>query len=275
MTNWELARYLIDAKKSIDSLMYISLHKQELTMINLRDAINEKRRSFYVNLCVVLDKCFPNSKKEICQDPIIDSVYYERDKNFAHKDKNYIAKEYETIDVIVDELKCQMLKAKEICFTYLPANLTLDFLPFDSNYFRLANGVTREKEEQLKQIKHPLKDKGKIVEGTVKEYNVFYDTEDLKKIPDKERSNYAVIMSAGLCIEEMLQNMQDASIRINVIYGQNMWVSVNQEKINQIVRMRKLKLLDVFDIPYEPKTKKELKSVIELMRKEGLLNDEI
>ena len=168
-----------------------------------------------------------------------------------------------------------MLKAKEICFTYLPANLTLDFLPFDSNYFRLANGVTREKEEQLKQIKHPLRDKGKIVESTVKEYNVFHDTEDLKKIPDKERSNYAVIMSAGLCIEEMLQNMQDASIRINVIYGQNMWVSVNQEKINQIVRMRKLKLLDVFDIPYEPKTKKELKSLIELMRKEGLLNDEI
>ena len=92
MTNWELARYLIDAKKSIDSLMYISLHKQELTMINLRDAINEKRRSFYVNLCVVLDKCFPNSKKEICQDPIIDSVYLSEIKTLLIKIKTILQK---------------------------------------------------------------------------------------------------------------------------------------------------------------------------------------
>ena len=93
MTKWELARYLIDAKKSIDTILYLAQNAEQLSMLDIRSKVNETKRSFYVNACVILDKCFPKKKKEICGDALIGSVYYERDKNFAHKDDNYAAKQ--------------------------------------------------------------------------------------------------------------------------------------------------------------------------------------
>ena len=89
MTKWELARYIIDAKKSIDTILFISEHSNQITGINLREKITAVKTKFYVCACVVLDKCFPKTKKDICKDPVIDAVYYERDKNVAHKDDNY------------------------------------------------------------------------------------------------------------------------------------------------------------------------------------------
>ena len=91
MTSWELARYLIDAKKVIDSLMYIDINNDKMRNLDLRSIINEKERLFYINLVVVIDNCFnkKESKELKRTDSIIDSIYYERDKNNAHKDIDY------------------------------------------------------------------------------------------------------------------------------------------------------------------------------------------
>ena len=94
MDKWELTRYILDAKKSIDTMLYLSEDGEKLSMIDIREEVNEVKRKFYVNVCIVLDKCFLKQKKEICKERIIASVYYERDKNYAHKDDNYNAKEY-------------------------------------------------------------------------------------------------------------------------------------------------------------------------------------
>ena len=274
MTKWELARYIIDAKKSIDTILFISEHGNKIIGINLREKITSAKTKFYVCACVVLDKCFPKSKKEICKDSMINAVYYERDKNFAHKDDNYQQREYSSLSELADEMKSQLEKVAEICEPHLPQGLTLDYLSFDSELFRIIHGVTKEKEEAILNIKHPNRNKHCDNGDPGKIYSVFSDTEDIKKIDDADRSQYATILSVGLCMEETLQHLQDGCIRTNVLYNTDIWLSVKSERLSQIFKMRELKLLDVFDIPYEPKTKKGQKAVIELMRKEGLLDDE-
>lgn len=85
---WELARNLIDAKKAVDSLWYISKHIKELH--NPRELCNSKRNDYYINICAVLDKsiCKNGKKKEfVNSDSTIARLYNERDKHYAHKDK--------------------------------------------------------------------------------------------------------------------------------------------------------------------------------------------
>ena len=50
MTKWEVARYLIDAKKCIDSIWYIADNTKSLSNINLRKKTNELLREFYIFL---------------------------------------------------------------------------------------------------------------------------------------------------------------------------------------------------------------------------------
>lgn len=148
MNKWELARYVLDAKKSVDSVLYLCTHAEELSMIDLRSEVNEIKRKFYVNGCVVLDKCFPKNKKDISKDATIKRIYYERDKNYAHKDDGYKLKEYATMDEITDEMKTQLQCIVDTCKNFLPIELTLDYVAFDSKFFRIANGITKKEKNK-------------------------------------------------------------------------------------------------------------------------------
>lgn len=274
MDKWELSRYVLDAKKSVDTMLYLSENVKKLSMIDIREEINEVKRKFYVNVCIVLDKCFPKQKKEICKESIIKAVYYERDKNYAHKDDNYNSKEYSSIYEITDEIKKQLQYVVHYCENYLPKAITLDFIAFDSKLFRIVNGTTKEIEEQVLNFKHP--DRGKkmnISKEDTKTFKVFSDTEDIKKIPQNERNQYATIFSVGICMEETMQHLQDSAVKTNVLYGTNIWVSINQKQLGKILKMRKLGLLDVYDIPYMPKDKEDELRIMELLKKEGLINE--
>ena len=46
------------------------------------------------------------------------------------------------------------------------------------------------------------------------------------------------------------------------------------DALKEIIRMRELGLLDICDIPYVPKNKKDEKRIVEVMKKEGLLDDQ-
>lgn len=78
---WEIADYLIEAKKAVDSLWYISHHVGEL--YDVRQLCNDRRSQYYINTCAVLDKTVcdgKGKKKELTQsDNIIARIYYERD----------------------------------------------------------------------------------------------------------------------------------------------------------------------------------------------------
>lgn len=274
MKKWELARYLLDAKKSIDTLLYVAENSEDISMIDIQELVNEIRRKFYVDACVVLDKCYPKKKKEICKDNVIESVYYERDKNYAHKDTDYKRKQYGSILEMAGEMKRQLAAVQERCSSYLPEELTLDYLIFDAKLYRMVNGITKEKEEQALNIKHPGRKRTGREKGTEKGeiYTIFRDTEQIRDIPENERMKYATVFQTGIVIEETFQKMQDSCIRTNVLYGTNIWVSINQTELEKIVKMRKLGVLDEMDVPaVVPRNKREEQKLTELLRKEGVL----
>ena len=155
MNKWELARYIIDGKKSVDTVLFLVENGSKVSNIDIRQEVNDAKQKFYVSICVVMDKCFPRKKKTICSNLIISAIYYERDKNFAHKDDNYTAKEYASLQEIADEMIEQIRAVKELCSEFLPQELSLDFVAFDSKLFRIANGITKDIEEEVLNIKHP------------------------------------------------------------------------------------------------------------------------
>lgn len=274
MDKWELTRYVLDAKKSIDTMLYLSENGKNLPMIDIRDEVNEVKRKFYVNVCIVLDKCFPKQKKEICKEEMIAAVYYERDKNYAHKDGNYNSKEYSSMYEITDDMKKQLQCVVHICKDFLPEQITLDYVIFDSKLFRIVNGITKDIEEQILNFKHPNREKKMdIPEEYTKTFKVFSDTEDIKKITANARKQYATIFSVGICMEETMQHLQDSAVRTNVLYGLDIWVSINQMQMEKIKKMRELGLLDVCDVPYMPKNKRDELRIIKLMQKEGLMDE--
>lgn len=83
MNKWEVARYLIDAKKNIDSIMYINKNIYELNNIDVSLKIRDVMQSFYLNLSYVLDEKYNkgDKKQSICRNnKIIESIYYEEIK---------------------------------------------------------------------------------------------------------------------------------------------------------------------------------------------------
>lgn len=234
MKPWDLARYLIDAKKCVDSILFINNNIEKLKHLDIRELVNLYCDRFYIRCCVVLDKTVTapkGSKKKLCEtNEIINQIYIERDKNSAHKDEDY-HKESIRLFRIIEKLQNQINEVKLVCKDYLPDVLTLDFVPHDKVLFRLIYKInTPEKEEQIKKIIHPLYSKEFINEKdkSIKQYKILYDTEDIRQIKEDERSDYAVIIDAGLNSYEELQSIQDFCIKINVLHNQNMWCSLNQ-----------------------------------------------
>ena len=64
MTKWELARYLIDAKKCVDNVLFIAENVKELRNLSLRDIVEDRQRKFYINVKVVYDKSLTKSQKQ-------------------------------------------------------------------------------------------------------------------------------------------------------------------------------------------------------------------
>ena len=140
LSEWELARYVIDAKKCIDSIMFISDNLSKLRHIDIKKRTNSIRNEFFINCCIILDDTFGKCKKELCNsDEVIKSLYYERDKNTAHKDINYKAKIYKSFREMIIDMKCQLKHLKKVCKDYLPVELTLDFVSHDKELFRLID----------------------------------------------------------------------------------------------------------------------------------------
>lgn len=120
-----------------------------------RRKVEELRREFYINCCVVLDKSHPKNKKKICEDKLIEAIYYERDKNCAHRDDDYKSPEFNQLSDMIETMKHQIQKVLVVCRDSLPSNITLDFVSHDKELFRLIYGITAEKEEEIKHKKYP------------------------------------------------------------------------------------------------------------------------
>lgn len=266
---WQLAQCLIDAKKTVDSMLYIAENGEQLSNIGLRDKTRELRRTFYINCGNLLDKSFPKKKKEILSDDVVKQVYYERDKHYAHKDSNYQRKEYNSLSEIAEEMQLQLSHLREFCKSELPEVVTLDFVPFDSQLFRLLNGVTRDIEKEIWDKQHPFGDVPAPSGPATKTLPLLNDIDELHSIPDSKRKEYAVLLQTGICMEETIQKLQDGCIRANVLLGGDLWFSLPREGFKKIKKLREIGLLNQFDIPYSPQTPEELARCMKKLKDVG------
>lgn len=268
MNKWEVARYLIDAKKNIDSIMYINKNIYELNNIDVSLKIRNVMQSFYLNLSYVLDEKYNtrDKKQSICRNnKIIESIYYERDKDKAHKDSNYQRTKYDSIEEIVESMKKQIFEVRKKCEDIIAKEVTLDFVPHDKELFRIVNGINREKEDKICRKKYFISDS--LNENNITR-KIFYDTEELKE--NREKDKYAVIMKDGINIYEGIQERQDACIKINVLNNTNIWVQFNSKSKKKIEKLIKTGLVNKYGIPlsFEEMSQEQWKVFTKIIKNE-------
>ena len=275
MTKWELARYLIDAKKNIDTIWYIDQNFHLLPYLNLRNKVRSMQNEFYINCAIVLDNAKIGKKKILCDTyPDIKRIYYERDKNAAHKDKDYQEQSDDTLENLLKKMKQQINTVRQVCKSCLPEKITLDIIPFDSELFRIAHGVNQDKEMEIMATKHRLH-QNKLCEKRNGSLTLmsFNDTEDIRNIPHDQVNKYGVIIKNGINCEEGLQNRQDAAIKINVLFGQDIWVTFSEDEWRRQQYYRKIELFDQFDTLLFPEKEDEQILFIQKLKDEGLIDE--
>ena len=224
MNDWQLARYLIDAKKCIDSLLYIDENIDSISNLDLYEIIEAKLRHFYINLCILIDNGLGIKEAKLLKkdDPIINSIFYERDKNYAHKDINYERKELDNRKTLIYKLKKELNHCLKVCKEKLPDCITINYVSYDKNLFRFVNQISPVLEKELKNV---LYSNNNLING--ENYKVFNDTEEIKNVANN--NEYAVIIENGLTLKEGLQNRQDFCIKINVLHNLNKWCTIPQK----------------------------------------------
>lgn len=256
MKKWELARYLIDAKKCVDSILYISKHANQLRYYDLRELIDGKRNTFYINCCAILDKTIAPKTSEkrtlFEKDPIVDRLYTERDKNSAHKDDDYIPQNFEKIEAIASQMEEQIIHIRELCKDHLPKEITLDFVPHDKALFRAVHKLLADDEEKVLNEKHPLRNTIVPQGESSKSFTILHDTHDLRSISKEARIEYCVVFNDGINIYEGIQERQYSAIKVNLLYGQNMWCSVSKKSLEDYQELEKLGAFDDFSVPQPP-----------------------
>lgn len=274
MTKWELARYLIDAKKNIDSLLFVQLNIEKLTYLNIKERFDKIQMEFYLKLCYILDDVFKKNKKQICSsNKVIKAIYDERDKNNAHKDKNYIPKNYQSWNEIITIMKEQIEEVRKVCFEKLPNVLTLDYVPHDKELFRFIHGINKEKEDQINNQKYTIY--SNIENKTKINKKVFNDTEEIKTITDDERKDYAVLFKNGINFYEGIQERQDSCIKANVLFGLNVWC-VFTDVLKVIEKLREKGLINEYDMPisYTKWDEQKANEFMKIIKDEGVINEE-
>lgn len=228
---WSITEYFIDAKESIDSMWYISSNTDYLKNLSLSKIFNSKRSDYYINCAAVLDKSICNTtskKKTICNiDSQINHIYYERDKHYAHKDFDYISiTPYKSLLDEVEYLKKELIHVFDMCRDYFPIEFTIDFVCFDSEYYRIVNHIDPNQEDKLKNLLFPLRNI-KMSYSSTKELKIIHNSYELNQINDL--SNYCTLINGdGLTLEERLQKLQKSMILTNITYNTNLWVSLNK-----------------------------------------------
>lgn len=277
MKKWELAKYLIDAKKDVDSILYCSLHGNEARFIDLKSKIELRKADFYINCCVVLDNAFDRREKNnLCSKyPQINDIYYQRDKKSAHKDYNYKETSFNTLEELVSTLEDEIQAVRNVCKDSLPEQITLDFVPHDRETFRMINGISSaETEERILKQKHPFYqqsiDNNKVV---AKNVPVLQDISQLRTMPEEEKKKYCTTVDVGINSYEDLQNRQDWMIKTNCLMGTNMWVTPNPDSFKKMEIFQKLGIYDQFEILHFEALKDEnVQKELDKLFKEDLNN---
>ncbi len=258
MTSWEVSKYLISAKKDIDSIMFIEENIKDIPLAIRRDYVERIKDHFYINCCVVVDEFL--TQKNIIRDkklktewkeehPIIKQIYYERDKNSAHIDETYKMKNYESFSKLIIEMKSQIRSIVNACAEILPNKLTINYFPHDKVLFRLINNVNNDEEQKINKSKYVDHKEGYAVGNLLKPRRVVYDLKELRGLSEEEKQELAVLVEAGLNFYEAQQNLEDFYILINCIHNKNLWTFDVENRVQVYKELKYSGIIDQYDRP--------------------------
>lgn len=79
--------------------------------------------------------------------PSFEWIFYERDKNAAHKDSNYVYKTNISLSDVIVKMKKAIKTVQSVCSNVISDKAEYKYYAYDSLLFRYVNGITPKVEE--------------------------------------------------------------------------------------------------------------------------------
>lgn len=159
---WENTLYLENAVSCIRSLMFLSVHKDECEPIYSEDEIvDEKYKTFILALSYILDEfCKMNYKQGkkntkrflYTMYPFIQRIYYERDKNVAHKDRDYKTTSFHNLEERINMMKNMINSVRNACSEVLSDKYNIEYFPYDEKLRFCVFQITKDTIIKYRQV---------------------------------------------------------------------------------------------------------------------------
>lgn len=243
---WVLAEYFLSAKKAVDTILYISKYHKSISPYILKKRSDEAQRIFYISCAIVIDKALSKKTRNSIrsENQIIQAIYYERDKKYAHADNDYQKSEFSSFAELAEILKTRLGEVYFVCQDALPSCFASpDYVIFDSELFRIVNQIDYRREQEILDIKYPGR---KLTMSNLAQnahiIKALNYSEDIKSIPENKRNEYGIVLKMGLTLEESVQSLQDSFVLINIYFDKDVWVSIKKgiDKLYQTAREKGL-----------------------------------
>lgn len=248
---WINTEYLIQAFRCVCSLTYLDEHSGICQFINAKDFIDGKLHRFYINICALVDiHCeytVSNSKRSEYKKmlktmyPSYDWAFYERDKNAAHKDVDYVFRSDISLLEIIKKMKRAVNTTMSVCANIISDKIELEYYAYDPLLFRYVNGITPELEKAFNEsiyIKQQFDEKDCIIIQNIS------DARQVRNLDPNE--HYGIVCTNGLMGQpyDMLEHRQDFCIRLNAWNGLDSWATMNKDDIDEMLDIL-FKMLDI------------------------------
>lgn len=227
---WINTQYFIEAIRCVCSLLYLWENISVCEFIDAHDFVDGKFHKFYINLCALVDiHCaisksktergkYKKTLKIMC--PSFDWIFYERDKNAAHKDSDYIVNQNYTPDEMAAKMKQAIADVQNVCANVISPVICYRYYAYDPLLFRYIHGITPEIETKFNKVIYHHNELLLTGNGKVP----IFDPRQIRSLHDNK--NCCVIGKNGLMGQpyEMLQRREDLCISFNVVFGADIWV---------------------------------------------------
>lgn len=81
--------------------------------------------------------------------PSFNWIFYERDKNAAHKDSDYTISQDDTLDKMKSKMKQAITDVRNVCANVISPIVNIRYYAYDPLLFRYIHGITPDAEKNL------------------------------------------------------------------------------------------------------------------------------
>lgn len=157
--------------------------------------------------------------------PAFDWIFYERDKNAAHKDSDYIINLDISMHGLIVKMKKALRTTKNICSNIISGKIEYEYYEYDPLLFRYVNGITPELE---KLFNDQIYDKPRLDTNNAIHLQNITDARQVRNL--KQGEDYCVMCTNGLMGQpyDMLEHRQDMCFKLNAWKNCDVWFSIEK-----------------------------------------------